>query len=161
MTPKQVCELGSFKEGIDQPVADYKRVAVAIDNSYKAAKVLRRALLMSKNCSIFYIIHVMQTMLPYAMKSTISMEPEYKEILQKESTELFEVAKKKAEKAKINYEIVLLEGNPADEMLKFIKENEIELIIVGSKDKIGSAKNLGSVSNKIASEATCSVLIER
>ena len=161
MTIKQVCELGSFKEGIDQPVTDYKRVAVAIDNSYKAAKVLRRALLMSKNCSILYIIHVMQTMLPYAMKSTISMEPEYKDILQNESTALFEVAKKKADEAKLNYETVLLEGDPAEEMLKFLKENKIELIIVGSKDKIGSAKNLGSVSSKIAAEATCSALIER
>ena len=162
MMPKQICELqGSFTEGFNQIVSDYKTMAVAIDNSYSSAKVLRRALLLSKGCSMLYIIHVLQTKLSYENKSAITIDPSYYEIQQKQSMDLLKIAKKMAEISGVTFETVLLEGDPVEEMLKFTSEKSLELIILGSKDKIGSTKNLGSVSSKVSVEAKCSVLIER
>jgi nucleotide-binding universal stress UspA family protein len=162
MMPKRVCDLqGSFTDGFNQTVSEYKVIAVAIDNSYSAAKVLRRALLLAKSCSMLYIVHVLQTTLPYGEKSTITIDPSYYEILQKESMELFVTAEKNIENTDVNFETLLLEGDPAEEILKFISKKGVELMILGSKDKLGSTKNLGSVSSKIAVNAKCSVLIER
>jgi len=162
MAADKICMIqGSFKEGLDQEVRDYKKIGVFIDYSYKSAKVLKRAFALSKSCSILHIVHILSTKLPYHNKPLVSLDPEYHQLLRQHAEELVEKAEKKAAEAGINYQVHLLEGDPAVEILKFAQEAKLDLIILGSKDKIGSAKNLGSVSNHVAAEAKCSVLIER
>ncbi|MEM4706504.1 MAG: universal stress protein, partial [Candidatus Methanomethylicaceae archaeon] len=60
----------------------------------------------------------------------------------------------------LNAETVLLEGDPAEEILNFIEKNGIDLIIVGKKEKEDYIKNLGSVSETIVKKAKIPVLIE-
>lgn len=162
MAVDKICLIqGSFKEGLDQEVRDYQRIGVFIDYSYKSAKVLKRAFALSKSCSILHIVHILSTKLPYHSKPLVGLDPEYHQLLRQHAEELIEKSEKKAKDAGINYQVHLLEGDPAVEILKFAQEAKLDLIILGSKDKIGSAKNLGSVSSHIAAEAKCSVLIER
>jgi len=143
-------------------ISPYKKIMVGVDQPLVSAMILTRALELSKTfCSKLYIVHVLSTKLPYQTKSKIAIEPEFYDVQWGFSRDILEYAKKAAVDAKIDAEAVLLEGDPAEEILSFIKEKGINLVVIGSKDKVGSLKNLGSVSARVATEATCSVLIER
>jgi nucleotide-binding universal stress UspA family protein len=59
-------------------------------------------------------------------------------------------------------ETLSLKGSPAREIIRLAKEREIDLIIIGSHGRTESRRfALGSVSQKIANEAACSVRIVR
>lgn len=153
----------SFEEHIEKCViSPYKKIMVGVDQPLVSAMILTRALELAKTfCSKLYIVHVLSTKLPYQTKSRIAIEPEFYEIQWESSREILEYAKRAAAEANIDAETVLLEGDPAEEILSFIEENGINLVVMGSKDKVGSLKNMGSVSTRVATEAKCSVLIER
>jgi nucleotide-binding universal stress UspA family protein len=57
-----------------------------------------------------------------------------------------------------DYEI--LAGKPADELVKFAKEKDVDLIIMGNRGISGIKKLVtGSVSKKVVDEAECPVLV--
>jgi nucleotide-binding universal stress UspA family protein len=124
--------------------------------------VFERALRLSEiSCAKLYVLHVIPESLPYAPKSSIAMDPGISEYMRQESEETFKSVKKRLEEKNISGETVLLEGEPAEEILSFIKENKIELVILGSREKLQTKDFLGSVSRRVAGEACSSVLIER
>ncbi|MDI9644878.1 MAG: universal stress protein [Candidatus Verstraetearchaeota archaeon] len=155
------CPTAPFVEGFSKVSSHYQTILVAVDYSYASAKVLERALLLAKvNCSTLHIVHVIRTRLPFQSRETSAIDPSYKDVMIKDSIALFEIASKKATEAGVRYVTVRLEGDPAEEILKYAEENKIELIVIGSKEKQKTV-HLGSVSSRVASEAKCSVLIER
>ena len=58
---------------------------------------------------------------------------------------------------------MVLEGSVSDEILKFAKDNNIDLIVIGSKGLSGLSRlmSLGSISRKISELASCPVMIIR
>jgi nucleotide-binding universal stress UspA family protein len=152
-----------FEEYIERcEISPYKKIMVGVDRPLVSAMILMRALELAKTfCSKLYIVHVLSTKLPYQTKSKIAIEPEFYEVQWEFSRDILQYAKKAAAEVHIDTETVLLEGDPVEEILNFIKEKGINLVVMGSKDKVGSLKNLGSVSARVATEAKCSVLIER
>ena len=51
-------------------------------------------------------------------------------------------------------------GNPADQIVKYAEENEIQLIVIGSEGLSGIKRFLlGSVANRVVAHAHCSVLV--
>ncbi len=143
-------------------IPTYGKIAVAIDHSMRSAAVLSRAISLAKAfCSKLYIIHVIPTKLPYARRPTVSVPQEIYEIQFEHAKDILSSASKAAKKEGVEAETVLMEGDPAEEVLKFVMENKVDLVVIGSKEKEGTLKHLGSVSNKIAEEGTSSVLIER
>ena len=143
-------------------ISPYRKIMVGVDHPLVSAIILLRALSIAKMFfSKLYIVHVLSTKLPYQTKAKIAIEPEFYEVQLEDSKDILTYAKRVAAEAHVEAETVLLEGDPAEEMLHFIKEKGINLIVMGSKDKVGSLKNLGSVGTRVAAEAKCSVLIER
>ena len=63
--------------------------------------------------------------------------------------------------AKADYSVRV--GNIAEQILKFAKQKEISLIIIGSQGLhgFGKLKTLGSTSRKVSELANCPVLIIR
>ena len=60
----------------------------------------------------------------------------------------------------INADYEILAGKPADELIKFAQEKDIELIIMGNRGISGIKKLVtGSVSKKVLDEADCPVLV--
>lgn len=54
----------------------------------------------------------------------------------------------------------LLTGNPAEEILDFAKENEIDIIVMGSLGRTGLERYLmGSVSEKVLRHAKTAVMV--
>lgn len=55
-------------------------------------------------------------------------------------------------------------GDPAETIIDFTKQNDIDLIVMGSighKGISGMFKKLGSVARKVAEEVNCALLIVR
>ena len=62
----------------------------------------------------------------------------------------------------IEVEPVVLEGNPAHEIVKFAEENDIELIVMGTLGKTGIQKFLlGSVTENVVRHSKVPVLVIR
>ncbi|MBC7113827.1 MAG: universal stress protein [Candidatus Methanomethyliales bacterium] len=140
----------------------YGKIAVAIDHSMRSAVALRRAISLAKAfCSKLYVVHVIPTKLPFAKKAHVAPPNEIREVQYEHAKEVLSTASKAAKDEGIEVESVLLEGDPAEEIINFGKENGIDLIVVSRKEKEGALMHLGSVSSKIAEEAKTSVLIER
>ncbi len=84
-------------------------------------------------------------------------------LLEEKSREKVEAAAQKlAQDWKVNVEPVVLMGEPFDMILEKAEEEKVDLIIVGSHGKKGIERLLlGSVSEKVARKAKCSVLVVR
>jgi nucleotide-binding universal stress UspA family protein len=52
-------------------------------------------------------------------------------------------------------------GDPADALLAVAKDQDAELIVVGSKGMTGARRVLGSVPNKVTHHAECNVMVVR
>jgi len=60
----------------------------------------------------------------------------------------------------VTLETVILEGKPAAEIVRFAAENQIDLIVIGTKGKRGFERLLlGSVAEQVVRMASCKVLI--
>lgn len=153
----------TFDEFIESCIiTPWKTIAVCVDNSYVSAMVFERALKLAEfSCSRLHVLHVIPVNLPYAQKSEIAIEPGISEYMRQESEDMFRSIRKRLEERRVSGETVLLEGDPAEEILTFIRENKIELVILGSKEKLHTNVFLGSVSSRVSEEASSSVLIER
>jgi nucleotide-binding universal stress UspA family protein len=55
----------------------------------------------------------------------------------------------------------IIGGDPAGEILKAIATMNIDLVVMGAKEKVGTLAHMGSVSKRVSEEAKCSVMIER
>ncbi len=79
-----------------------------------------------------------------------------------ESTKIAERVRKIADSKGVEAEIIVREGKPAPEILKIVREECNDLVVIGSAGKGTISKLLvGSVSEKVASTAPCSVIIVR
>lgn len=61
----------------------------------------------------------------------------------------------------INFHKLLLEGDPAEEIIKTAEKEEVDLIILGSGKTRIDKRLLGSVSEKVIHSAPCTVLLVR
>ena len=61
----------------------------------------------------------------------------------------------------INFRKLLLEGDPADEIVKTAEKEEVDLIVLGTGKNRVDKRLLGSVSEKVIHSAPCTVLLVR
>jgi universal stress protein A len=62
----------------------------------------------------------------------------------------------------LNYELVVLDGHVSSEIIRFLAEKDIDLVVLGSYGASGMGLVLfGSVANRVAHKAPCSVMIVR
>jgi len=83
---------------------------------------------------------------------------ETKSVMEKEMTKRTETCKKNG----INSHLKVLVGLPAEEILKIVKNQKIDLIVMAKRRKLKGFKSLltlGSVSRKIIESTSCPVLM--
>ena len=135
----------------------YMKILVPVDGSDYSTKALIQACNIAKSSeSKVYIIFVAEkspTLNLLDRKEFVTMLRNYgKKVLQK--------AEKIAIKEGIASKQVLKEGNVVNEITKYAKNEKCNLIVIGNKGLGATARFfLGSVSNKLANSAPCSVLI--
>lgn len=149
----------------------YGRILVPYDDSKYSRKALAEAIdLAQETGSEIHIINVI---------GVISDEPDIMQDIVNKKLKKLEKETIKSQKIRTNkmlqeklkmckhYGIQVicdvLVGKPVDSILKYAKDNGVELIIIGSKglNRFNKLKALGSVSRRIAEEAKCPVMIVR
>jgi nucleotide-binding universal stress UspA family protein len=132
-------------------------ILVPLDGSKYSEKALLHACDMAKN----YQSHLI---LLYVVEKSISINlldrNEYLKILRKFGNNVLIKAKKTTTRQGMDSKIIMKEGNITNEIIKLAKKEQCNLIIVGSRG-LGATLRffLGSVSNKLANNAPCSILI--
>jgi nucleotide-binding universal stress UspA family protein len=145
----------------------FPNMVVALDGSELSKKALKVAIqLAAEQKSVLYLLHVVKEIAfpPYMLGEMAYTNREYdtelNEILRKEGEELLRNAKEQAKEKDVVARMVLLTGDPAEEIIEFIKGHDIKLVIMGSRG-LGPFKEimLGSVSHKVSHMAPCPVMI--
>jgi nucleotide-binding universal stress UspA family protein len=145
-----------------------KKILVAIDGSPLSDKAAEEAVRMAAgNPSQFKSKIYAVLVLPNTQRNTfndfvpsrpITETKEWEELRQR----IFYVIEKDTAEAAIPLEVKVLYGEPADELINYSAKEEIDVIVIGSTGKgFLKRKVLGSVSDKVARQARCSVYIVR
>ena len=135
----------------------YMNILVPLDGSKHSEKALLHACDMAKN-------YQSRLILLYVVEKLISLNPldrkAYLEMLRKVGSNVLAAGKKIATKQGMDSKIVLKEGNVANEIIKLAEKEQCNLIVMGNKG-LGATSRffLGSISNKLANNSTCSILI--
>ena len=142
------------------------KILVAIDGSEHADKALGFALdLAEKYSATITLVNVFQVPMfgylgePFAYPALLA---EFTNEVKRMHEQILSKALKKAKELKPNLKIstVLEEGRPSDKIVETAKEGNFDLIVMGHRG-LGRVKEffLGSVSDRVADEAHCPLLI--
>ncbi|NPA52205.1 MAG: universal stress protein [Aquificae bacterium] len=148
----------------------FENILVPVDFSQITDAVIKSAEFIAKNFdSTVHLLFVVEHLSPlvYVKNLEIFFEPDEEEILQlaeeklkEEALENLKMYQKKLEEKGIKTKILIETGDIVDTILDFSEENNIDLIIIGSHKKgLVNKLILGTVSEKIISKASKSVLV--
>ena len=135
----------------------YQKILVCCDGSKYSEKALLHACKLAK-------INKSRISLIYVVDKTIGLDifdrREYLKVLRNYGKKVLKKASEFTSEREIPSDQVFKEGKVADEIIKFAKKGNYNLIVAGSKG-LGKFTKLflGSVSHKLANQSKCSVLI--
>lgn len=143
------------------------KILVAIDGSETAYLALDFGLDLAKKYSSEVLIvtvfdAISRSLVSRGMLFTPTSTTKYLEELEEFHEKLLDKALKKSKQSapKVKLSKKLLTGRAADQIVKAANEDAVDLIVIGSRG-LGGIKEffLGSVSDRVADEAKCPVLI--
>jgi nucleotide-binding universal stress UspA family protein len=142
-------------------LTNYSRIVVAYDHSELSKKALKMAMNMAKEDHQIqlFVVMVMQPEKPipyaygYGVDAILESQLEKANIMRKEiEQELMSLPNKTKS--------LLLQGNPGMMIIDFVKQNDADLVVMGSRGLSGLKELfLGSVSHYVVQKAPCPVLI--
>jgi len=147
----------------------YSNILVCIDGSKNARRAAKAAAEIALKFDAE--LHLLTVTKPFKATAGLQRfleaenlmgEPKY--VLDEMVKDILAEARKHAEKSGIKKLIThVTEGKPARSIVAFAEDNNIELIVLGSRGVGGDIENLllGSVSQKVSTLAPCSVVIVR
>jgi len=161
-TPRAIGDyLRTQKGGAVMP-KEFVRILVPVDGSDVAKKAAEKALTFAKPADIpVVVLHVININL-YAYQTEIVYPTEIPlhELIQKEGHSYLDEIVTLGEQMGINVSKKLVEGHPAEEIIK--EANEDDLIVMGRKGKTALDRLLlGSVAETVVRHASCPVMIVR
>ncbi|HUK49799.1 MAG TPA: universal stress protein [Terriglobales bacterium] len=141
----------------------FERILVAVDGSPFADRALACAVdLAKKYASKLIILHVV-------LRRFYSVTPSeagvlattvYVKEMEDEGEAIIKKAEDFAKGSSVNYQCKLIQGVPADEIVKTSTSEKVDLIVIGSRGLTEvRAFLLGSVSDKVSHHAKCPTLI--
>ncbi|VFJ14498.1 universal stress protein [Candidatus Nitrosocosmicus franklandus] len=153
----------------------FKRILVPFDTSELSIKALEKALeLAMVNRSQIFVLHVINEIpLPIhyskieSKNNEVTITPLVNKLhneIKSEMIEIMEEVKNTYAKQNVSITTEIKIGEPAEIIVDFTKQNNIDLIVMGSighKGISGMFKKLGSVVRKVAEEVDCALLIVR
>lgn len=145
----------------EEPVA-VKTILVAIDGSDYSEKGVRYACamgpLLGAEIILLHVVPMLVSATPY--HDTVSDQPFL--ALQKVGEDILAKAKKIATELNVDVTDLISHGDPAARIIDVASERDVDLIIVGSRGVSGIRRLFtGSISDKVASQAPCPVMIVR
>jgi nucleotide-binding universal stress UspA family protein len=132
-----------------------KRILCPLDFSENSRYALGYASTLAKESSAkLYLVHVDDSQVPYdAGFAAYVAPPDNTEELQEQLTAVLPT------EVEVEFEHQLLLGHPADAIVDFAKEHDIDLIVMGTHGRTGVARLLmGSIAEAVVRRADCPVL---
>ena len=155
----------------------YSKILVPYDASKMSDKALKRAVEIAKtNQSDIFIISVIPEIpvssrqisnIQTSDKGEIIFTPSTKEAYDKMESNMNSIIKEKKKEysnEKINIESSIKIGPIVETIVKFTKDNDIDIIVFGNKGLSGLSgffRGLDSVSRRVAEKTSCDILIVR
>lgn len=142
----------------------FTNILVATDDSESARKAVDTAIKIAKlNNAKLYAIHVIAPG-EVAVTQHDPRDPGWKKQMKEnheaQGREATAYARNAGKTANVTVEPVVLEGNPADEIVNFAEENDIDLVIIGTLGKTGIKRFLlGSVTENVVRHSKKPVLV--
>jgi len=135
-----------------------KKILAAVDGSVHSAQVVKKAIEMAEAFqSKIVLLHVRQKI------PEILGHPYYQQVLDKLMAQAEKVVaphKTALEESGIDYEVLILVGDPAEAINEAAQIENCELIVMGTRGHSGlQGLALGSVSQKLLHTAGCMVLV--
>lgn len=138
----------------------YHRILVGLDLSAESQQVIDRvkALFEGKDSKIS-LVHV-QEPLSFAYGGDIPMDlSEIQDQLENQALQRLEEFSRQLGELDVDTHVII--GQPASEMHRFARDNNVDLIVVGTHGRHGLALIFGSTANGVLHGATCDVLAVR
>jgi len=132
---------------------NFERIIIPVDNTEASKIAVKKGVFLAKSLGIgAKIITVNDT---HHFISSVVLE----EKMKKDAEAFLEEFKKIAEEIGVKIETQLIVGKPAEEIVKFVKEND--LIIMAHHDRTKGLDKVmeGNVSRDVVRDAPCSVLV--
>ena len=141
-------------------MAMIKKIVVAFDGSEQSGKAFDFALELTKLCP---------GAAPEILVLSVAQPPEPIDIVEMDAVidsatqhyeKLFAGLKEKARERNIEIKTEVVVGHPADQIVRYAKEKNSDMVVIGQKGK-SKIENwlLGSISKRVATYAPCTVTI--
>ena len=131
---------------------DIKRIIIPVENSEASKDLVKRGAFLAKLLGVeAKVISVNDT---HQFISSVVLEERFK----KEAEAFLENFKKIGEEVGVKLDTKLISGNPAEEIVKFAKSDDL-IIVASHAKKVIDRVILGSVSAEVIRNAPCSVLV--
>ncbi|MDD3042992.1 MAG: universal stress protein [Methanosarcinaceae archaeon] len=140
----------------------YKNIMIATDGSENTSRAVNYGIEIAKlSGATVHAFYVVDTSSFSSVPMDAGWEAMY-QILKKEGEKAVSEVKEIGDLAGVKVEVMLNEGHPSDEIINFAKENEIDLIIMGTLGKSGIDRFLlGSVAEKVVRNSSVPVMVVR
>ena len=144
----------------------FTNIMVATDGSNAAKKAVDSAVKLAKlNKAKLYAVHVIapgETRVTQHDPRDAEWEKHMKEHLMAQGKEATHYVETAGKIVNVAVEPVVLEGNPASEIVNFAEKNDVELIVMGTLGKTGVQRFLlGSVAENVVRHSKVPVLVVR
>ena len=144
----------------------FTNIMVATDGSELARKAVDSAIKLAQlNKAKLYAVHVIapgETKVTQHDPRDAEWEKHMKEHLMTQGKEATHYVETAGKIVNVEVEPVVLEGNPASEIVNFAEKNDVELIVMGTLGKTGVQRFLlGSVAENVVRHSKVPVLVVR
>jgi nucleotide-binding universal stress UspA family protein len=140
----------------------FKKIMIATDGSVCARLAANQGIELARlSGGTVYAVYVIPK--DYFSSRAVDFDRErIYEALRKEGCKALEYVKGAGEMEGITVEPVLLEGHPADELIRYAEENEMDIIVMGTLGRTGIERIvLGSVAGNVVRHSNVPVLVVR
>jgi universal stress protein A len=142
-----------------------RRILHPSDFTSFSRAALRKAIEMAKsNRAELLLVHVVSPIVPIPGDAYISprMYDELAGSARAAAQKQLDKLAAQVKKARVKSRSFVLEGAPAEEIVRFVKGRRVDLIVMGTHGRAGLAKLfVGSVADRVVASASCPVLTVR
>lgn len=161
LNAKKIIQKTKIPVWVNKPNSNLKisKILCPIDFSDSSALALKNAIVLSKKFnSKLYVLNVYESVHPVDYLDVNYLKNEIENERKKNENEFHDFLSN-IDFRGVKYETILLSGFPDIEILAFIREKKIDLLIIGTTGKSGIAKLfLGSTTEKVIRELPCSFI---
>ena len=149
-------------------IVDYKKIMIATDGSDCSRLATDKGIELARlSGGTVYAVHVLSKAYLSAMDgsaySAVGTNPyceSIEEAFQKHGHQALDYVKDLGNIKGVNVESVMLEGNPADELIRYAEENKMDIVIMSTLGKSGIDRFiLGSVTENILRHSKVPVMV--